>query len=91
MRWNNDVDTVWHPTVKRHLAGTPFEELDLADLRKAAITFWLESGMTHRMAAELAGHSVEVQLRHYAGVTVGGRERLSWEGIDNALDHVLAP
>jgi integrase len=51
------------------LAGVPY------DLRHAALSLWLNSGMDPTDVAERAGDSVEVLFRWYAKCLDGRRER----------------
>lgn len=50
------------------LAGRPY------DLRHAAVSLWLNSGVPAPDVAERAGHSVDVLLRVYAKCIDGQRE-----------------
>jgi integrase len=51
------------------LARTPY------DLRHAAVSTWLASGVPATEVAEWAGHSVEVLLKIYAKCLDGGKAR----------------
>jgi integrase len=73
----------------RQLALTPDQVLSpLArrpyDLRHAAVSLWLNSGVPAPDVAERAGHGVDVLLRVYAGCIHGG-EAAANERIQNAL------
>ncbi|MFG1878139.1 hypothetical protein ACGFIV_25130 [Sphaerisporangium sp. NPDC049003] len=50
------------------MAGRPY------DLRHAAVSLWLNSGVPAPDVAERAGHSVDVLLRVYAKCVDGQRE-----------------
>lgn len=54
------------------------------DLRHAAVSSWLASGVDATQVAEWAGHSLEVLLRIYAKV-IDGREEQALERIDAFL------
>lgn len=73
----------------RQLALTPDQVLSpLArrpyDLRHAAVSLWLNSGVPAPDVAERAGHGVDVLLRVYAGCIHGGEARAN-ERIQHAL------
>lgn len=76
--WGNITDNYWRQachqvfagTAKAHLASMPPKSL-----RKTAITFWLESGISTALAAEWAGHSEEVCRQYYAGRTTSTFEK----------------
>jgi integrase len=73
----------------RQLALTPDQVLSpLAarpyDLRHAAVSLWLNSGVPAPDVAERAGHGVDVLLRVYAGCIHGG-ESAANDRIQNAL------
>tara|TARA_B100000678_G_scaffold291013_1_gene305803 strand:+ start:1556 stop:1774 length:219 start_codon:yes stop_codon:yes gene_type:complete len=53
---------VFAGTDKANLATMPPKTL-----RKAAITWWADSGIPTALAADWAGHSEEVAARYYAG------------------------
>ncbi|MEU4411385.1 hypothetical protein AB0F88_43370 [Streptosporangium sp. NPDC023963] len=68
---------VWHET--RKLAFTPAQVASpLArrpyDLRHAAVSLWLNAGISAPDAAERAGHSVDVLLRVYAKCLDGQKD-----------------
>lgn len=68
--WANLADTYWRPACERVFGASAKPELARMPpktLRKAAITFWLDSGVSTTQAAEWAGHSEEVAQRYYAG------------------------
>lgn len=81
VRWGNDGVAVWRPALQAAFEGR--HRIDLSDLRKVAVTWWLRSGIDHHTAAQRAGHSVQVQLTHYAGVVDGGEIR-RYTTIDDA-------
>jgi integrase len=60
------------------LAGRPY------DLRHAAVSLWLNAGVSPQDVAQRAGHSVEVLLRVYAKCLDGG-ETVANKRIDAAL------
>jgi integrase len=73
----------------RQLALTPSQVLSpLAarpyDLRHAAVSLWLNSGVPAPDVAERAGHGVDVLLRVYAGCVHGGEAGAN-QRIENAL------
>lgn len=64
------MDVYWRPACAKVFRGSAKKQL--ADinpslLRKAAITFWLDSGISPVLAADWAGHSEDVSRRFYAG------------------------
>lgn len=68
--WGNIRDDYWRPACSKVFAGT--DKANLATmppktLRKAAITWWADSGIPTALAADWAGHSEEVAARYYAG------------------------
>lgn len=68
--WANLNDAFWAPACQKVFANS--RKPDLAamppkTLRKAAITYWLDSGISSSQAAEWAGHSEDVARRFYAG------------------------
>lgn len=68
--WHNLTDTYWKPACEKVFKGSSKPQLASMTpsiLRKAAITFWLDSGITPYLAAEWAGHSEDVSKRYYAG------------------------
>ena len=70
LNWGNILDVYWRPACHKVFAGTEKDALTTMTpktLRKAAITFWLDSGINPFLAAEWAGHSAEVSQRFYAG------------------------
>jgi hypothetical protein len=74
--WGNMTDTHFRPALERVFAGTAKEALVNAApgiLRKTAITWWLQSGVTTTVAAEWAGHTEEVMQIYYAS-----RSSLTW-------------
>jgi integrase len=62
------------------LAGRPY------DLRHAAVSLWLNGGVSPTEIAKRAGHSVEVLLRVYAKC-VSGQEEIANRRIDEILGH----
>ena len=60
------------------LAGRPY------DLRHAAVSLWLNAGVSPQDVAQRAGHSVEVLLRVYAKCVDGG-DKVANMRIDAAL------
>lgn len=60
------------------LAGRPY------DLRHAAVSLWLNAGVSAPDVAERAGHGVDVLLRVYAKCIDGG-EAVANKKIDDAL------
>jgi integrase len=60
------------------LAARPY------DLRHAAVSLWLNSGVPAPDVAERAGHGVDVLLRVYAGCIHGGEAGAN-QRIENAL------
>lgn len=70
LTWGNITDGYWRPACEKVFAGTAKAALTAMPpktLRKAAITFWLDSGISLSQAAEWAGHSEDVAQRYYAG------------------------
>lgn len=68
--WHNLTETYWRPACEKVFAGSAKPQLASMTpsiLRKAAITFWLNSGITPYLAADWAGHSEDVSRRYYAG------------------------
>ena len=68
--WHNLTDTYWRPACLKVFgksAKPGLAQMTPNVLRKAAITFWLDSGITPHLASEWAGHSEDVSKRHYAG------------------------
>ncbi len=68
--WGNIRDDYLRPACSKVFAGT--DKANLATmppktLRKAAITWWADSGIPTALAADWAGHSEEVAARYYAG------------------------
>jgi len=61
------------------LAGRPY------DLRHAAVSLWLNAGVSPQDVAQRAGHSVEILLRVYAKCLHGG-EVIANERIEAALN-----
>jgi hypothetical protein len=73
----------------RHLALTPSRALSLLarrpkDLRHAAVSPWLNSGVPAPDVAERAGHGVDVLLRVYASC-IDGSEGISNQRSTDAL------
>ena len=67
--WGNLEDVYWRPACEAVFAGSAKPGLAMATpgvLRKASITFWLESGISPLWASELSGHSEEVLRAYYA-------------------------
>ncbi|RYB90074.1 site-specific integrase [Nocardioides glacieisoli] len=67
--WGNLTDTYWRPALEKVFGGTSKAALVNASpkvLRKAAITWWLERGVSPAVAAEWAGHTEEVMQIYYA-------------------------
>jgi integrase len=62
------------------LARTPY------DLRRAAVSTWLNGGVPPTTVAEWAGHSVEILLKIYAKCLDAGAELLR-ERVQAALGH----
>jgi integrase len=65
--------------VSSPLAGRPY------DLRHAAVSLWLNAGVSPQDVAQRAGHSVEVLLRVYAKCLHGG-EAIANKRIEAALN-----
>ena len=68
--WGNLTATYWRPACQAVFAGTEKDQLARMSpqtLRKAAITYWLDSGISPYLASEWAGHSEDVSRRYYAG------------------------
>ena len=68
--WSNIKDVYWRPALEKVFGGSAKAHLVTMQprmLRKAAITFWLDSGIHPLLAAEWAGHSEDVSKRYYAG------------------------
>jgi integrase len=61
------------------LAGRPY------DLRHAAVSLWLNAGVSPQDVAQRAGHSVEVLLRVYTKCLQGG-EAIANKRIEAALN-----
>lgn len=75
LRWGNLTDVYWRPACEKVFGATSkpmLASMTPNTLRKAAITFWLDSGITMVQAGEWAGHSEDVQQRHYAGRVTPG-------------------
>jgi integrase len=66
------------------LAGRPY------DLRHAAVSLWLNGGVSPTEIAQRAGHSVEVLLRVYAKC-VHGQEEIANQRIEEILSAATAP
>jgi integrase len=54
------------------------------DLRHAAVSLWLNSGVPATEVAERAGHSVDVLLKVYAKC-IAGQEEMANRRIEDAL------
>ncbi len=70
LNWGNLTDVYWRPACEKVFAGTAKDVLTTMTpqiLRKAAITYWLDSGISPFLASEWAGHSEDVSRRYYAG------------------------
>lgn len=70
LNWGNITDVYWKPACARVFGGTA--KAALADmppktLRKAAITHWLDSGISIYLASDWAGHSTDVAELYYVG------------------------
>lgn len=79
--WKRARQEVFAPEVAATpLARTPY------DLRHAAVSTWLNSGIPPTKVAEWAGHSVEILLKIYAKCLDGGEEELR-RRIQAALGH----
>lgn len=61
------------------MAGQPY------DLRHAAVSFWLNTGVPATEVATRAGHSVDVLLKVYAKC-IDGQEASVNQRIEEALD-----
>ncbi|MFI7038404.1 hypothetical protein ACIBI0_17090 [Microbispora rosea] len=77
---------VWQEA--RKLAFTPAQVAPLVrrpyDLRHAAVSLWLNAGVSAPDVAERAGHSVDVLLRVYAKC-LDGQQEIANRRIDDAL------
>ncbi|MDP3953169.1 hypothetical protein [Microbacterium sp.] len=70
LNWANLRSTYWRPACERVFAGSSKPDLARMPpkmLRKAAITFWLDAGISPYLASEWAGHSEDVARRYHAG------------------------
>lgn len=68
--WGNIMAIYWRPACEQVFASTAKAELANMPpkmLRKAAVTYWLDSGISPYLASEWAGHDVEVARTYYAG------------------------
>jgi integrase len=68
--WKSILAAYWVPAVERVFGAstkTHLRTMTPQMLRKAAITYWLDSGISSAQSAEWAGHSQEVLSRYYAG------------------------
>lgn len=68
--WGNIQAVYWRPACERVFAGTAKAALAAMPpktLRKAAITHWLDSGISIYLASDWAGHSTDVAELYYAG------------------------
>ncbi len=75
--WGNILKTYWRPALVAVFSGGAKESLTHATpkiLRKAAITWWLERGVSPTVAAEWAGHTEEVMQIYYAS-----RSTATWQ------------
>jgi hypothetical protein len=78
LTWGNITDVYWRPACEKVFAGSSkplLAQMSPKTLRKAAITFWLDSGIDLTQAAEWAGHSEDVAQRYYAGRVAPGFAR----------------
>jgi integrase len=66
------------------LAGRPY------DLRHAALSTWLNAGISPAEVSKRAGNSVEVLLRRYAGC-LDNQEELVNRRIERALEEIAEP
>lgn len=76
--WHNLMDVYWRPACAKVFGGTAKSQLvDMTPnlLRKAAITFWLDSDISPFLAADWAGHSEDVSRRYYAGRSAATYQR----------------
>lgn len=86
---------IWDRARRRALTPAQYQS-QLArrpyDLRHAAVSTWLSSGVPAAQVADWAGHSVNVLLRVYAKC-IDGQEAISLERIERGLQSrpVLAP
>lgn len=67
--WGNIEEDYWRPALRAVFAGTAKQSLVSASpkiLRKTAITWWSERGISQTQAAEWAGHTEEVARIYYA-------------------------
>ena len=72
LNWGSLMQSYWRPGCQKVFGGTEKQflvNMPPKMLRKAAVTFWLESGISHHLVAEWAGHSPEVLHGYYAGRT----------------------
>jgi integrase len=70
LEWGNLKHAYWRPACERVFAGTAksvLASMPPKTLRKAAITHWLDSGISIYLASDWAGHSTEVAEAYYAG------------------------
>jgi integrase len=70
LSWGNMTEPYWRPACERVFAGTSKSALAAMPpktLRKAAITHWLDSGISIYLASDWAGHSTDVAELYYAG------------------------
>ena len=65
--------------VESPLAGRPY------DLRHAALSTWLNAGVSPAEVSKRAGNSVEVLLKRYAGCLDNQEAAVNWR-IEQALD-----
>ena len=70
--------------VESPLAGRPY------DLRHAALSTWLNAGISAAEVSKRAGNSVEVLLRRYAGC-LDNQEEFVNRRIERALDQEAEP
>lgn len=76
--WGNIRENIWRPACEKVFAGgvkSALATMPPKTLRKAAITIWLEAGVSIHTSADWAGHSSEVAELHYVGRTRSGFEK----------------
>lgn len=67
--WHNMIDDYWRPALRTVFQGTSKAVLVQASpkiLRKTAITWWHDQGISETLAADWAGHSKDVAEIYYA-------------------------
>ncbi len=81
---------VWAPAREKAFpADSPLQQVRRHDLRHAAITAWLNSGVTVKTAQRWSGHKrASVLLDTYLGV-MRDDETVSLARVEQALDHAL--